>query len=151
MPIPRKVRSTDAQMARPMPTVIRDPESARKAALESVTTFCGWCSFSTTSTDPRVFRDHQCADASGRDLTETKRLHAEGARHASEALKNYPVPACAFCGRISGPGDSHDCPGTFTKEPLPHDAAVARWQRQGVASAIENMKEPTPNEQAQAD
>ena len=70
-----------------------------------------------------------------------KKGHYKVAQQALQPLSDYPVPPCMYCGLVSGPGDSHGCPGHSNKV-QPHDAAAAAWQRKGMASAIENLKGP---------
>ena len=112
-----KVRSTDDPTGRPMPFIMRTAEDARNAP--PPTYHCGWCSFSSPDTDHRAIRDRSCLSPTGKDLTEAKRIHAEGARRLSESLKLPPV-TCMFCNLVSEAGASHDCPG-HSAQVMPHD------------------------------
>lgn len=136
-----KVRSTDASTARPMPHLILTAEDARNAP--SPTWHCGWCPFATADTDHKAIANHRCVSLSGQDMTEVKMVHAQGARNALKAIKIYPIPPCMYCGLVSGPGASHDCPG-HSGRIQPVDAAAAAFQRQGAlaqfAAELEELK-----------
>ena len=134
-----KFRSTDFQSGLPMPRVITDRESARRAALASVTTHCGFCAWSGPE---EAFRTHRCVNAAGRDLTEVKRAHAEGARRQYEGLNDWRPPPCMYCQFVGAPGAVHTCPGGSV-EPLPHEVAANRFQRgsepAGEQDAVESL------------
>ena len=133
-----KYRSTDATDKPPV-TVITDAESARRAALTSITAHCGFCSFSTTSQDPKMYLEHKCTDSAGRDLSEVKKRHNEGHRRAAQALKNFTPPPCSICGKSYPPGSSHNC--GYPTAQLPHDVAVTAFQKKGMAQLAQDLKE----------
>ena len=124
-----KYRSTDdASVARPPLQVITDPESARRAALESVKTWCGWCGAEVSSYGSTR---HDC-----RVSDQVKRMHAEGARRELAALSRFPIGPCIECGKTDmEPGQSHLCKRSASQ--LPHDQAATQWARVDVQLAAE--------------
>lgn len=140
----QKALSTDRPFA-PMPRVVTTPEEARAAALSSVTNHCGWCAATWPEGDTETARKHRCRDAAGRDLEPVKRASMEGARRELAALKRFPIPPCQVCGKEDmRPGESHMCVlGQMSS--MPHDAAAAAFQRQGMAAlAAEIAKKEDP-------
>lgn len=127
----QRIRSTDA-LGAPL-RVVTTREEARAAALASVSSHCLDCGSSFLG---NVIPKHDCRNAAGKDNAPMKAARAAGARRALQALKRFPIPPCAICGRedMRRPGEQHTC--QLTQTPLPHDLAAAQWQRQGSAAAL---------------
>ena len=120
-----RFRSTDAP-GPPLPPMIVDVESARRAGLRASSTFCGFCNKQIVRDDD--WEKHACTDPAGRDLRPAKRAAAEHARQQLAALNRFPIPPCSICGRTDmRPGQSHSCSPRQTQ--LPHDAAANAFRR----------------------
>lgn len=110
------------------PTLITDRESARAAALASVTTYCGWCGA------PHGDTRHNCWVPD-----EVKQAHLEGAKREYQALSRFTPPPCQLCGEPYPPGAAHDC--GYPTAPLSHDVAAAQFQQKSFAAQLKEVNQ----------
>ena len=94
------------------------------------------CLDCATAFPGEIIPEHKCLDPkTKRDNAPMKKARAEGARRELEALKRFPIPPCAMCGREDmRAGQQHTCKISTT--PMAHEALANDWVRKGTAAAL---------------